>query len=168
MAERIILICILTLVLGCSSPTVSPAVYNDSLISEQIKVLKLADELQVSMDMMVPQDMIVFHKKLLNQLAKSSEKVKSTEAYQEDLALRNAIAHFLEVYKRLAEKEYRDAIELASKPDSVFSQNDQARLDLLYKQIDRLSEDAINGCKKAQEDFARKNSMKLIKDSLPS
>ena len=167
MAERIILICILTLVLGCSSPTVSPAVYNDSLISEQIKVLKLADELQVSMDMMVNTDMAALHTKLLKQLAESSEKVKSTDAFKEDAALKNAIAHFLEVYKRLAEKEYRDAIELASKPDSVFSQNDQARLDLLYRQIDRLSDEAIKSCKKAQEDFAKKNSMKLIKDSLP-
>jgi hypothetical protein len=167
MVERIILSGILVCILSCSSPTVTPAAYNDALISEQIKVLKLADELQVSMDMMVPTDMIVLHEKLLKQLDESGEKVKSTESFNEDVALRNAIAHFLDVYKRLAEKEYKDAIELSSKPDSVFSQNDQARLDLLYRQIDRLSDEAIKSCKKAQEDFAKKNSMKLIKDALP-
>ena len=164
---KILLFGLFLVLVSCSSTNVTPATYNDSLISEQVKVLKLADELQAALDMMVPQDMEILHKKLLKQLEESSEKVKSTEAYKEDAALRDAIAHFLAIYKRLAEKEYIDAIELSSKPDSVFSQNDQARLDLLYKQIDRLSEDAIRGCKKAQEDFARKNSMKLIKDSLP-
>ena len=145
----------------------TPAAYNDSLVGEQVKILKLADELQVSMDMMLPEDMDKLQKKLVSLLNKSEEKVKSTEPYKEDPALRDATLHFIEVYQRLAGKEYRDAMALSSKPDSSFTENDQARLDLLYKQIDRLSEDAIQNCRKAQETFAGKNAMKLIKDSVP-
>lgn len=151
---------------SCSSvPKLSPSAYNDSLVIQQVKVVEAADRLQAAFDTYVKEEMQLLYERFVVQIDQSIAQVEKLEAYEGDASFREATLQLLTTYKKLAEKEYREAKTLLSKPDSIYSPGDEARLELLYKQIDRLSMQATQSYRKVQEHFAREHGLMLAEES---
>ena len=150
---------------SCGGEKMKPEAYNDALVSEQINVVKAADELQAGFDTYIKEDMETLFNRYNEQVESSLKKVEDMDDYNDDASFQKATIQLLEVYKTLGKKEYLQAKEILSKPDSLYSKNDEARIELLFKQIDRTIQKATTVYQKEQEQFASKNKIQLIPDT---
>jgi len=153
------------ILVSCGGEKMKPEAYNDALVSEQINVVKAADELQAGFDTYIKEDMETLFKRYNDQVESSLNKVEDMDDYNDDANFQKATIQLLEVYKTLGKKEYLQAKEILSKPDSLYSKNDEARIELLFKQIDRTIQKATTAYQKEQEKFASKNKIQLIPDT---
>lgn len=152
---------LVVLLSSCTSNKQTPVQYNDSLVIEQVKVVDAADRLQEVFDTYVKEDMETVYGRFKTQIDASIEKVNSIDPYKDDDSFKNSTLELLNTYKRLSENEYRNALEVLSKPDSVYTPADEARLEILYKQIDRVTTQAGAAYIKSQEAFAKANNLSL-------
>ena len=151
---------ILSLVLitfsSCNRNNVKPEVYNDSLVLHQIRVVEKADKLQDAYDSYVEKEMLYRHKELSSQINSSILAVETMEPFNGDDTYKNAALEMLNGYKKLLNNEYKAAEKILEQPDSLYSDGDEARLEMLYKQIDKISSTYNSDFKKAQETFSKK------------
>jgi len=150
---------------SCGGEKIKPEAYNDALVTEQINVVKASEELQAGFDTYIKEDMETLFQRYINQVDASLKKVNELGDYNNDDTFQNATIELLEMYKTLGKKEYLQAKEILSKPDSIYSKNDEARVELLFKQIDRTIQKATTAYQKEQEKFASKNKIQLIPDT---
>ncbi len=153
------------LISACSGPSIKPEVYNDSLVIQQIRVIEKSDELQDAFSSYVEAEMQMRHQQLERQIEASLNQVRKMEAYDGDDSFRQSAIAMLEGYENLVKKEYLDAEKILSQPDSLYSEGDEARLEILYKQIDKKCEDLIANFQRNQEDFAKKHKLSIKTDS---
>lgn len=142
----------------------SPVAYNDSLVIEQIKVTEAANQVQEVFDTYVKEDMQTAYTRFTDQIERSMQKAETMGDFEEDASFKEATLTFLKSYQSMAGKEYKEALQLLSKDDSTYSESDEQRLQLLYKQIDAQDEKATSAYMKAQDAFASRYKLKL-KDS---
>ena len=140
---------------SCNRNNVKPEVYNDSLVVHQIRVVEKADKLQDAFDSYVEKEMLFRHKDLENQIKNSIGAIEVMASYNGDDTYKNAALEMLNGYKNLLNKEYKAAEKILEQPDSLYSDGDEARLEMLYKQIDMLSLKYNSDFKKAQETFSK-------------
>jgi hypothetical protein len=152
--------------MSCGGPSVKPEVYNDSLVIQQIRVVEKADELQDAFDSYVSAEMRMRHQQLSRQIDASLKQVVEMKAYEDDDSFRQSALSMLKGYENLVKKEYIEAEKILAQSDSLYSDGDEARLEILYKQIDKLSDELTSNFKRAQEDFARKYKLSLRTDSI--
>lgn len=157
--------CLSVVLVSCGGEKIKPEAYNDALITEQINVVKAAEELQAGFDTYIKEDMQTLFNRYNQQVEASLNKVEDIGDYNNDNAFQNATAQLLVVYQTLGKKEYSQAKEMLSKPDSLYSKNDEARVELLFKQIDRTIQKATEVYQKEQDKFAAKNKIQLIPDT---
>jgi hypothetical protein len=160
------IICISAALISCGGEKMKPEAYNDALVSEQINVVEAADRLQAGFDTYIKDDMQTLYNRYNQQVETSLEKVNEIGNFDGDETFLNATVKLLEVYNALGKKEYLQAKEILSKPDSLYSKNDEARIELLFKQIDRTIQKATETYQKEQEKFAQKYKIQLIPDSV--
>ncbi len=158
-------LCILTLVLivlsSCNRKNIKPEVYNDSLVMHQIRVVEKADKLQDAFGSFVEKEMQYRHKELSNQINASILAVETMAPFNEDETYKTAALDMLNGYKKLLNKEYKAAEKILAQPDSLYSDGDEARLEMLYKQIDMLSSTFNSDFKKAQEKFSKDHKITI-------
>ena len=150
---------------ACSVKLPEPAAYNDSLAVQQIVITEKANMLHDAFAGYVKAEMEIRRKDLELQLKKAELEIMKTGAYGEDNSLYEAAAEFLKGFKKLNREEYDEVIRILSKPDSTYSENDEARLGILYKSIDEQSNKLISNFIDAQKEFASKHELTLKKDS---
>ncbi len=150
---------------SCGGEKMKPEAYNDALVSEQVNVVKASEELQAAFDVYNKVDMEILFERYNKQVESSLIKVEEMDDYNDDAVFQKATIQLLEVYKTLGKKEYLQAKEILSKPDSLYSKNDEARIELLFKQIDRTIQKATTAYQKEQEQFASKNKIQLIPET---
>jgi transcriptional regulator len=83
------------------------------------------------------------------------------EPFNEDETYKTAALDMLNGYKNLLNKEYKAAEKILAQPDSLYSDGDEARLEMLYKQIDMLSSTFNEDFKKAQEKFSKDHKITI-------
>ncbi len=159
-----------TLVLGlgfvvissCSSRTeITPIAYNDSLVVQQIAVVDASAKLQEVLDTYVKADMQTMLGRLQGQINLSLAKSEAMGAFQDDASFKDATVSFIRTYQELSQDEYRRAVQLLSKPDSVYSPEDEALVEKIYAEINKVTADATAEYEKAQQDFATKHEIKF-------
>lgn len=159
-----------TLVLGlgfvvissCTSRTeITPIAYNDSLVVQQIAVVDASAKLQEVLDTYVKADMQTMLGRLQGQINLSLAKSEAMGAFQDDASFKDATVSFIRTYQELSQDEYRRAVQLLSKPDSVYSPEDEALVEKIYAEINKVTADATAEYEKAQQDFATKHEIKF-------
>jgi hypothetical protein len=151
--------------MACGGPSVKPEVYNDSLVIQQIRVIEKADELQDAFNSYVEAEMRMRHQQLSHQVEASLGSVQKMEDYDGDDSFRKSALTMLEGYDKLLKNEYTEAEKILAQPDSMYSDGDEARLEILYKQIDKKTEELMDNFKRAQDDFAKKYKLNLKADT---
>jgi hypothetical protein len=146
---------------SCSNNSPEPAAYNDSLAVQQIQIAEKANKLQDAFSGFVQAEMEIRRKDLENQLDKAEEVVNTSGDFNKDESLLQALRQLIKGYKSLNESEYEEVIKILSKPDSAYTDIDEARLTILYKSIDEKSNRLISDFLNAQRVFAGKNNLDL-------
>ena len=151
----------LTLI-GCQSNDKKKAIaYNDSLVTQQIAVVDAAVRLQEALDTYHRKDMQTLHKDFQGQINASLAKIQAQEAFGGDSNFKLATEHFVKTYKQLAQNQYREAVTLLSKSDSVYTKTDEARLKQLFEAIDKTTNQAEQEYEREQAAFATRNNVEL-------
>lgn len=158
---RIFLFCLLIALAACNSNAPKPAAYNDSLAVQQILITEKANKLQDAFAGYVQAEMEIRRNDLENQLEKADRVVQSLGPFNKDESLLLACREFIQGYRQLNISEYEEVIRILSKPDSLYSEADEARINILYKTIDEKSHRLIDNFLSAQREFALKNQLML-------
>lgn len=159
---RILLMSLLFVFTACSGgEKISPVAYNDSLVVQQMKVAEASDRLLEVLDTYVKEDMETVYGRFTQAINNALEKTEAMAAYGDDDSFRQATLNYLNTFKGLAENQYREALQLLSKGDSIYTPIDEKRIELLYKEIDAKGTKVTQACKEAQEAFARKYKLQL-------
>lgn len=143
----------------------SPAAYNDSLVIEQLRIMERVERLEESFETYVKEEMELTYDRLGNQLKEAKKKLAKIKSYEGSTAFRDGFRELIDAYEGLWEKEYRSALNILSKSDSLYTTTDEARLDVLFNQIDNTSEQATARFKKIQDDFAAQHKLVLTEIS---
>jgi aspartyl/asparaginyl-tRNA synthetase len=138
-----------------------PVAYNDSLAVQQIRIAEKANQLQDAFAGFVMAEMEIRRNDLENQLDKAETTVNSLGGFNKDETLFKASKQLIQGYQELNSVEYEEVIKILSKPDSVYSDVDEARLTILFKTIDEKSNRLITDFLSAQREFAGKNNLDL-------
>lgn len=147
---------------SCSSKSeISPIAYNDSLVVQQIAVVEASAKLQEVLDTYVKADMQTMLGRLQGQINLSLAKSEAMGAFQDDASFKDATVSFIRTYQELSQDEYRRAVQLLSKPDSVYSPEDEALVERIYAEINKVTADATTDYEKAQLQFAAKHEIAL-------
>ncbi len=159
---RILPLALIVLLSACGQKEKgSPVAYNDSLVVQQMKVAEASDRMLEVLDTYVKEDMETVYGRFNEAIEKALERTEALGAYGEDDAFRQATISYLNTFKELAANQYREALQLLSKGDSVYTPVDEKRIELLYKEIDARSAKVTQACREAQEAFARKYNLQL-------
>jgi hypothetical protein len=146
------------IVMSCgNSSKLTPIAYNDSLVTQQIKVVEAAEKLQEVLDTYVKQDMETIYGRLRGQINLSKAKTEGFGDFNDNKNFKDATLEFISAYQQLTENEYKEALSLLSKSDSLYSKTDEARVELLYKEIDKKTAQATEKYRLAQNEFAKEN-----------
>ena len=165
MNQFLTVFCSLIFISSCSVKTPEPAAYNDSLAVQQIGITEKANSLHDAFAGYVKAEMEIRRRDLELQLEKAEDAIKRTGSFQDDSGLFDAASAFVEGFKKLDREEYDEVIRILSKPDSIYTESDEARLGILYKTIDEQSNKLISRFIAAQQDFAKKHEIELKSES---
>ena len=147
---------------SCSSHSeITPIAYNDSLVVQQIAVVDASSKLQEVLDTYVKADMQTMLGRLQGQINLSLAKSEAMGAYRDDATFKDATVNFIRTYQELAQDEYRRAVQILSKPDSVYTPEDEASVEKIYTEINKVTADATAEYEKAQQEFASKHEIKF-------
>ncbi|MFN5318304.1 MAG: hypothetical protein ACK5CY_05650 [Bacteroidia bacterium] len=147
---------------ACQSNDKKKAIaYNDSLVTQQIAVVDAAIRLQEALDTYHRKDMQTLHKEFQGQINASLAKIQAQSDFSGDKKFKDATEQFVKTYKQLAQNQYREAVTLLSKDDSVYSKADEARVKQLFDAIDKTSGQARQEYEREQAAFATRNNVEL-------
>jgi hypothetical protein len=135
--------------------------YNDSLVIQQIAVVDAAVRLQEALDTYHRKDMQTLHKEFQGQINASLAKIQAQSDFGGDTKFKDATEQFVKTYKQLAQNQYREAVNLLSKDDSVYSKVDEARVKQLFETIDKTTSQAEQEYEREQAAFALRNNVEL-------
>lgn len=161
MMFRILPITSLILLAACSGTKIEPVAYNDSLVTQQIKIVEKANELQDAFSGYVRAEMEIRQKDFASQLERSEAVVKRLGSYGDDKRLFKATEDFIEGYRKLNENEYKEAIRILSEPDSLYSEVDEAKISLIFKTIDDRITKLGAEFLEAQKSFAKDHQLEI-------
>ena len=135
--------------------------YNDSLVTQQIAVVDAAVRLREGLDTYHRKDMQTLHKNFQSQINASLAKIQAQSDFGGDSNFKKATEQFIKTYKQLAQNQYREAVMLLSKSDSVYTKADEARVKQLFEAIDKTTSQAELEYEREQAAFATRNHVDL-------
>lgn len=145
---------------SCQNEVVSAVDYHDSLVIEQVKIAKIMSELNATLETFRPEDMEITLKKLNQQIAAAQEKLKTSKAFKQDSDLLNATIAIVDQYQNIESNKYAQAVDLLSRPDSLFTDADEATTNELLRQIDGQITTITSKYAEEQKAFAAKYGLK--------
>lgn len=151
----------ITLLSACSGTKIEPVAYNDSLVTQQIKIVEKANELQDAFAGYVRAEMDIRQKDFQSQLERSDAVVKRLGSYGDDKRLQKATENFIAGYRKLNDTEYKEAIRILSEPDSLYSEVDEAKISLIFKTIDDRITKLGDEFLEAQKLFAKEHQLEI-------
>jgi len=161
MKNALLVLIVLLSLSACGKKKMEPLAYNDSLAIEQIRIIEKANELQDAFAGYVEAEMEIRQKDLEAQLDKSQRTLDRVGSHGDDTRLLEASRKFIDGYRKLNREEYSEAIRLLSKPDTAYSEREEARLSILYKAIDAKAKQLGDDFIAAQVLFASEYALKL-------
>jgi hypothetical protein len=147
-------------------PTSEDAInYNDSLINEINKVIQ-ADNKFVEAEDKGGDEMKSAHQSLIQQVNTALENIKKVGPFDKKSDFLDASVKYLTTYKGVVENEYKQMVDISSKPDDQKTEDDDAA----YNKAQDASRDKMKTAEdeftKVQQDFSKQYKFKFKSDSL--
>ena len=136
----------------------TPVQYNDYIVGRQTelmrKVINFSKAAEIDIDSAA--NML---KGYATETGKMIEEIKGMPPYKGDSSLRNAAIRSFSFYKKVFEEDYMDIIRIRKKDD--ITQEDVDEMDRIVKKITKEEEGYDKSFHNAQNEFAKKNKMRL-------
>ena len=138
--------------------------YNDSIIEEQSKVIKLTIELVKNMDI----DLVACEKNrvdIVKQCDSSLVILKQLEPFNGNLQFKSSAVKLFEYYKKVYSTDYKTLLEILNKGEDLTEEDvDQISLiaDKVEKEEGRIEDIFIE----AQKEFAKQNNIRIEENEL--
>lgn len=143
----------------------SPTQYNDYIVTRQTTLMKsvltfgkIADKSLDSADAMLKNGVIEADR-MINEL-------KGMPPYKGDSTLRDAAVKSFRFYKGVFEKDYVDILNFRKKGEENITSEDVAEVNRIVDKIGKEEEVLDKAFHNAQKNFAERNNMKLIDNSM--
>jgi hypothetical protein len=142
----------------------TPVAYNDFIVDRQSglikKVLEFGKVADISLDSA---------EGLLNTYIRDTEgmirDIKGMPPYEGDSTLRDAAVGSFTFYKKIFDKEYREILSIRRKGEAM-TPEDIERLNQIVENITKEEEQYDKRFRRAQDDFADKNKMRLKENEM--
>lgn len=142
----------------------TPVQYNDYIVSRQTRIMqnimKFAEVAQTDLD---SADHLL--DKYVVETGKMITEIKGMPPYKGDSSLREAATGIFGFYREIFDKDYRDILHLRSEQDGT-STDIETRINDIVKKIEEEEKGYDDRFQKAQQNFARKNNMKLAENKM--
>ena len=142
----------------------NPVQYNDYIISRQTglmkKIIAFGKVAQINPDSA--------DKMLDSYIVETDQmitEIKGMPPYQGDSSFRNAAIHSFTFYKKIFEEDYKQILAL-NKSEESGTEEGAAKANSIVEKISKEEEGYDKDFHNAQEEFARKNKMKLIENTV--
>lgn len=130
--------------------------YHDSLVIEQVRISLAVNEMNAALETFYAEDMERAYQMLGQQLEKSDSKLAAISDFKGDKEFLDASRKMVAEHQKLYTNEYKLAKELLTLPDSMFSDEQELKVNKLLKTIDIKLEKIIVEYSKSQEEFSKK------------
>ncbi len=138
--------------------------YNDYIVNLQTKTIKeilaLTDQLKNGDSLAIQQSFNKFG----TQAKKSLEDLKKLDSFKGDVSFRNSALDLFQFYVTIYEVDYKEMINIVTKKN--VTDKDLARVDQIVAKVSTDEVKFDDNFAKAQQAFAEKNNMKIIKNEL--
>lgn len=142
----------------------SPVQYNDYIVSRQTtimkNIMKFAEVAQSDLD---SADHLL--DKYVMETGRMITEIKGMPPYKGDSSLRDAATGIFGFYRNIFDKDYRDIIHLRNEQDGT-SSDIEDRISAIVKKIEDEEKGHDDRFQRAQQNFARKNNMKLMENKM--
>lgn len=142
--------------------------YNNKIISQQVSIVKEIDNLKKSIDdynILPPADalknMAQAYDATIFQIDSGLAFIQTVEPFKKDNSLQEASIILFNAYKEIVEQDYKQIIELYKLPDSMFTTEEQHKLDSLINLSNQKLQEIFDNFMKSQKYFAKKNNLNL-------
>ena len=162
----ITVILLLLSVQSCKRETAK--MYNNKIITQQVKVVRKIDNLKKSIDdyNILPasealKNMSAAYDSAVFQIDTSIALIKKMVPFKNDNSLQQAAIKLFTEYKSTIEQNYKQVIELYKLPDQMFTTKDQHKLTRLMKEAKAKLMKSFNDFSSVQKKFGEKNKLSL-------
>jgi len=143
----------------------SPTEYNDYIVTRQSTLMKNVLEFSKIAEISLDSAEAMLKTSAL-QTDKMIDEIKGMPPYKGDSALRDAAIKSFSFYKGVFEKDYVDILNIRRKGADNFTNEDVAEANRIVDKIGKEEEVLDAGFHNAQKNYADKNNMKLIDNSM--
>lgn len=139
--------------------------YNDYIVNRQTSLMKSVLEFGNLPDSKMDSAEI-FLERYTRQAEKMIAEIKGMPPYKGDSLLRDAAIRSFGFYKRIFENDYRSLLEIRKKGTGNFTEEDIAEGNRIVDKIGKEEENYDRAFREAQENYAKKNKMKLMDNKI--
>lgn len=143
----------------------SASEYNDYIVNRQTRlmrhVMEFAKVAESSLDS--AQELLT---NAVRETGAMIDEINGMPPYKGDSSLRDAAVATFRFYKRVFEKDYRDILAIRKKGPDNISSEDMAEANRIVEKISKEEEGFDKAFHLAQREYARRNNMKLMENSL--
>ncbi len=141
----------------------TPAQYNDYIVNRQTELMRKVSDFGVALGTDIDSASTMLDG-FTRQTSTMIDEIRGMPAYKGDSSLREAAIRSFSFYKRVFEEDYMDIINIRKKEE--LSPDDASEIQRIIKKITREEEGLDKAFHNAQNDFAKKNNMKLRENEL--
>lgn len=164
MKKTLILLIALVLVAACNNTNkVSAVEYNDQIIEEQSKILRLMIDMAGSFDS-DPAMTDKLRQDIAKQCDNSIKLVSDMPPFSSDTKFKDTAIELFKFYKDISENEYVEMLAILSKEEIL--EQDLTRLDEIEANIAEREAVFDDAFQKAQKVFAKANNMDLYENEM--
>ncbi len=157
-----ILIFLLIFFAGCSPTPKKASEYNNKLIRQQRNVVAKMDDLVSSFSTYDPKEMNEAYDNLVRAIDQAIDSVENMKDFYGDDQFKTKTLELLNVYKSVTENEFRTVLNLLSKPENKYTNDDARIVSETMLQAKMKINKANQSFKEYQNKFADKYNLKLV------
>ncbi|HEV7780288.1 MAG TPA: hypothetical protein VGO58_03430 [Chitinophagaceae bacterium] len=139
--------------------------YNDYIVERQTNLMKNVLEFG-NMEDSEMDSAESYLRRYAGQAETMIHEIKGMPAYKGDTSLRDAAVRSFSFYKRIFEKDYMDLLQIRKKGEDNITPEDVAEANRIVDKIGKEEEGYDEAFRKAQENYAAKNHMKLTDNKI--
>ncbi len=146
---------------SCAPSPKKASEYNNMLIRQQRAVISKMDNLIASFTTYNAQDMQQAYNDLIKQINLSLDTLNKVKAFDRSTDFRDKTIALLKFYKSITQKDLKTVMQLLSKPENEYTNQDALRVSEIMSQVhDKIAQENT-AFKQYQQSFAKKYHLAL-------
>ena len=137
--------------------------YNDKIIKQQTKIKKSIDNLEIQFKSYDPEKIQPVFNIAKTVTTEGLVIIKKIGSFDKSTKFKDATIQYCEIIQKTLDEEYTEMLKIYSIPDSLYNEEVEIKWNNLRKSVDEKLSEGFSKFSAAQENFATKHNLKLIK-----